>query len=254
MSDLEYSDVSLSMTDEELPSVSVLIPCWRRRKFIPLMIANIIGQDYPLEKIELCILQDGDQDLFLNKERYDMFKNSIGVKLNYIYEPNVRRTIGEKRNMLVKMATHKICAMMDSDDIYLPSYLRYSVNALKQYNANITSSASMLFVYPKLDFKMTGIRCNFKHQCHEACCVFKKKFFRGMGGFTKSSQGEGVKLFQGTNQDKIINLDITKLMVCVAHEGEQGNTIDKNQFGDNTLDCKFQDTIYKQILIDISKV
>lgn len=254
MSDLEYSDVSLSMTDEELPSVSVLIPCWRRRKFIPLMIANIVGQDYPREKIELCILQDGDQDLFLNKERYDMFKNSIGVKLKYVYEQNVRRTIGEKRNLLVKMATHKICAMMDSDDIYLPSYLRHSVNALKQYNANITSSASMLFVYPKLDFKMTGIRCNYKYQCHEACCVFKKKFFRAMGGFTKTSQGEGVKLFEGTNQDKIINLDITKLMVCVAHEGEQGNTIDKNQFGDNTLDCKFQDTIYKQILIDISKV
>jgi len=45
----EAQDVTLNMTDDDLPCVSILIPCWRRRGFIPLMIANILEQDYPKE-------------------------------------------------------------------------------------------------------------------------------------------------------------------------------------------------------------
>ena len=182
------------------------------------------------------------------KNRMTAFKSAIGVKLNYKYEPNIRRTIGEKRNLLVKMATHKICAFMDSDDVYFETYLRYSVNALYQYKAGISSSNSMLFVYPRKDFEMSAISCDYKYQCHEACAVFKKKYFKALGGFSKTSQGEGVKMFSGT-KNQIINLDITKLMVCVCHQGEEGNTIDKEQFSeDNKNIAKFQDGGWKNIL------
>ena len=247
-------DVTLNMSDDNLPCVSILIPCWRRRGFLPLMIANIVQQDYPKEKLEVVILQDGDQDLFIDENRLTAFKSATGVKLNYKYEPNIRRTIGEKRNLLVKMATHKICAMMDSDDVYFETYLRYSVNALAQYRAGISSSNSMLFVYPRKDFEMSAISCDYKHQCHEACAVFTKKYFKSLGGFSKSSQGEGVKMFQGSDK-QIINLDITKLMVCVCHQGEEGNTIDKEQFSENNKNiAKFEDGGWKDIIKNILEV
>tara|TARA_R110002167_G_scaffold16160_7_gene63659 strand:+ start:6776 stop:7537 length:762 start_codon:yes stop_codon:yes gene_type:complete len=248
----EFQKVSENLTDENLPCISILIPCWRRRKFIPLMLANILNQNYPKDKIEVVILQDGDQDLFIDDKRKELFLTSLGnIKLNYKYEPNHRRTIGEKRNLLVKMATHKICAMMDSDDIYLETYLRYSVNALHQYKAGITSSNSMLFVYPKDEFKMSAISCDYKHMCHEACAVFTKKYFKSLGGFSKSSQGEGVKMFQGAD-NKIVNIDISKLMVCVCHQGEEGNTIDKKQFEDENKNvATFQDGCWKTIITDI---
>jgi len=249
---LPFDPVSLKLTDDELPKVSILMPCYQRRNFIPLMITNIISQDYPKNKLELVILQDGDQDLFTDNLRYEMFKKSIHpVKLKYIYEKDIRRTIGEKRNKLVKLSSHKICAMMDSDDIYLPSYLKHSVNALKQYKAGITSSASMTFVYPKYDFRMTAIRCGYKKQCHEACSVFTKKYFNKMNGFGKTSAGEGAKMLS-YNDREIINLDINRLMVCIAH-GD--NTIDKEQFSDKNREyATFCDEDLKQLIKQILKI
>jgi len=247
--DLPFDPVSLNIADNDLPSVSILTPCYQRRNFIPLMITNITTQDYPKDKLELVILQDGDQDLFIDKTRYELFRQSIHpVKLTYKYEPNIRRSIGEKRNKLVKLSSHKICAMMDSDDLYLSSYIRYSVNALKQYKAGISSSACMTFVYPKYDFRMTAIRCGYKKQCHEACAVFTKKYFNKMGGFGKTSQGEGVKMLS-YNDREILNLDIGKLMVCIAHND---NTIDKEQFSsENREFATFTNEDLKQLICKV---
>ena len=206
------------------------MPCYKRRQFLPLIIANIFNQDYPRDKLELCILQDGEQDLFIDKERLDRFREAIyPVKLNYKYEPNIRRTIGKKRNKLVKeMASHKFIACMDSDDIYMDSYIRHSVNALKQYKAGISTSVSMLFVYPHKDFIMSAITCGFKQQGHEGCSVFTKKHFHQVGGFGNSQTAEGVRMLEAG--ERVLNLNITKLMVCVSHNVEDGNTVDKEQF------------------------
>jgi len=248
--DLRFDPVSLNLSDDELPSVSILMPCYMRREFLPLIKSNIQTQTYPKEKLELVILQDGPEDLFESPEAFNKFKSEIGIKLNYKYEKNIRRSIGEKRNKLVKMSKYKICAMLDSDDIYLSDYIKYSVNALKEYNAGITSSACMIFTYPHLDFKMTAIKCGYKYQCHEACATFTKKYFNSVGGFQKTSSGEGVKLFQGT-ESKILNLDINRLMICVAHDD---NTVDKQQFVKNNVDfAEFTDDSLKNLLKSILK-
>ena len=52
-SDIPYlpvSEVSKILTDEECPAVSVLIPCYKRREFISLMLTNIVQMDYPKSK------------------------------------------------------------------------------------------------------------------------------------------------------------------------------------------------------------
>jgi cellulose synthase/poly-beta-1,6-N-acetylglucosamine synthase-like glycosyltransferase len=223
---LPFTDIDPDISDLDLPKVSINIPCYCRREFIPLIIMNINCQSYPREKIEVVILQDGPQNLFISPVHESVFREAIHpATLIYKYQAG-RATIGHKRNQLVKMSSNKIIASMDSDDIYLPSYLRYSVNALLKENAGATSSAAMLFVYPKLDYKLTHIWCARINQCHEACAVFTKKYHAAVGGFEKISQGEGISFF-GNNEKKVINLDIEKLMVCVCH-GD--NTIGKSQF------------------------
>jgi cellulose synthase/poly-beta-1,6-N-acetylglucosamine synthase-like glycosyltransferase len=240
--DLDVAKVDKILSYEELPPVSIIIPCYKRRKFVPLMLCNIFYLDYPKNKLEVCILQDGPEDLFPHNN-LEYFKKNCGCAVNYKYEPNVRRTIGEKRNRLVKMASYKIVACMDSDDIYMPTYLRYSVSAIKQYKVGITSSASMMFCFPQYDYKLTGIRCGFKRQAHEACAVFTKKHFRSMGGFiskgAKGNQGEGVKMIDH-NEKMMCNLDIRMLMVCVVHSVDEGNTIDKERFKDADVEGSIQ--------------
>jgi len=232
--DLPVSEVSKILDDSECPEVSICIPCYKRRKFLPLIMNNLFYMDYPKGKIEINILQDGPEDLMVGGE-LEYFKKQLAPALiTYKYEKSIRRSIGDKRNRLVKSSKYKIIAMMDSDDIYLPSYLRYSVSALRQFKVGITSSASMLFMYPHHDYKLTGIRCGHKHQGHEACCVFTKKHFNSMGGFAcrgqHANQGEGAKMI-AFNEKNMANLDIFRLMVCIAHTGgDEGNTIDKEQF------------------------
>tara|TARA_R110000764_G_scaffold234204_1_gene327928 strand:- start:404 stop:1207 length:804 start_codon:yes stop_codon:yes gene_type:complete len=247
---LPFDEVSLDIKDEELPYVSINIPCYERREFIPLIIINLMGQNYPKEKLEVCILQDGPQDLFISSHHNDVFREAIyPMTLKYKYEKNIRRTIGEKRNKLVKMSSHKIIASMDSDDIYLSEYIRHSVNALKQFNSGATSSCAMNFIYPKLDYRMTRIHCALRSQCHEACAVFTKKFYNSTGGFQRISQGEGISFF-GCHEKKVKNLDINKLMICVCHDE---NTIDKKQFEDQTEHAgkMIEDSIHIKILDSI---
>ena len=55
-----------------------------------------------------------------------------------------------------------------------------------------------------------------------------------MGGFAcrgqHANQGEGAKMI-AFNEKNMVNLDICRLMVCIAHTGgDEGNTIDKEQF------------------------
>ena len=56
--------------------------------------------------------------------------------------------------------------------------------------------------------------------------MIPSRFFLQMGGFGKSSQGEGARLIQDRTNG-IVETDIRDCMICVAHDG---NTVDKNQF------------------------
>lgn len=239
--DLPLTPVSKILKDEECPNVSIIIPCYQRKEFISLILTNIVYTDYPKSKLEVCILQDGDVNL-LEPEELEFFRQHSGCRINYQYEKGIRRSIGEKRNKLVKMASHKFIACMDSDDIYFPTYIRYSVSALLEFKAGITSSASMLFIYPELEYKITGIRCGHKFQGHEACMVFTKKHWKQMSGFIsrgqKGNQGEGVKMIS-YNEKQMVNLDVSKLMMCVCHND---NTISKDRFIDAEMEVSLDES------------
>ena len=253
---LPFTTVDKILEDDELPNISICIPCYKRQKFVSLILTNIVAMDYPKEKLEVNILQDGEEGLF-NPTELEFFKKEIApATLQYKHEPKVRRSIGEKRNLLVKSSKYKHLAMMDSDDIYLPTYLRYSISGMKQYKSGITTSAGMLFIYPHLDYKLTGIQCGHKWQGHEACCVFTKRHWKSMGGFIskgdQSNMGEGVKMIEAA-ENLMVNLDISMLMICVAHKGEEGNTIDKDRFISAEIDKEINDMRHLEVLKNIMK-
>ena len=207
----------------EYPQISVLTPTYNRSKFLPLYIHNLLSQSYPHKKIEVCIYDDGTDPFSTYNNLKELLKP---MKVVYHYN-KVKKTIGEKRNYLAKkMATSKICIMIDDDDIYLNDYIKNSYETLKKNKAGLVGSNGMIFTYPKEGFIMTGIKCKELYQIHEATMCFTKKFFLQMGGFGKSSQGEGARLIQDRTNG-IVETDIRDCMICVAHDG---NTVDKNQF------------------------
>lgn len=229
-----------------LPSISILCPTYNRKLFLPLFAYNVMTQTYPKHLLEVVIDDDGDIP-FMDNNDIKNFEMCTGVKVQYL-KSNTKRTIGQKRNNLVKKARHKIVCFMDDDDIYTPEYIEHSYSELSKIKGpGLVGSSQMLFIYPYLDYKVSYINCEHKYQIHEATMMFHKKYFNSMGGFKKTSKGEGASMIE--LQDKNVrNLDIKRLMCCVCHNN---NTVDKSQFLKKEIEQKIecdQVNILKQIL------
>lgn len=221
----------------DLPQVSILTPVYDRKQFLHLMITNLIHFRYPKDKLEWVVLDSWSKDgkikerLFKSQEEINHYSKVIGFPIKYSYK-NEALSIGMKRNILVKQARYNYCINMDSDDIYLPDYILYSVRELIKNKKDCCGSPQMLFLYPYDNFKVTGISCPALRQIHEATMCHTKKHHKRMGGYDVSSRGEGAKMVDGCNEKVFLKTDIEKCMICVCH---QGNTINKDRFNDDKM-------------------
>jgi len=233
----------------EYPNVSILMPSYNRRKFLPLIISNLTNMDYDKNKLEWCIFDDGAEPLFTDETLKKCRDFLSPLKIVYKYDKK-KRDIGVKRNMLVKMSKHKICIMMDDDDIYFSSYIKHSVETLKSNKVGLVGSNSMIFIYPNHNYKMSTIQCQAKRQIHEATMCFTKKYFNGMPGFAKSSLGEGAKMIDN-NENNTAYTDIKRSMICFCHSG---NSFNKEQFYKFKTDIRITNVKILNILEDISGI
>ena len=211
------------MTDD----ITILMPVWNREKFLPLLLMNLKSQDYPHEHLRLLIDDDTENpDERFIKNLQEVKQMLHPIKVEYI-TGKPRRTIGKKRNDLIKACKTKIFAFMDSDDVYFPTYLTHSYELLKKNKYGCVGSDKMLFCMTDKDFGVYAINCgdNIK-LIHEATIMATKKWYNASPKFANNSQGEGGHLFYG-NENRVGITNIDKIMVCVQHSG---NTVDKLQF------------------------
>jgi cellulose synthase/poly-beta-1,6-N-acetylglucosamine synthase-like glycosyltransferase len=239
--------------DNEYPNLSVLIPTYNRRKFLPLMGVNLSLMDYPKDKLEVVIFDDHpDNPLFLNNDEVNEFQRQINIQVIYIYDKSKKLTIGAKRNKLVKASRYKICINLDDDDLYFPSYFKHSINILRNNKCGLVASNEMMFCFPDDDFKITGISCPEKRMAHEGTFCFTKKYWRNMNGFSNAEKAEGVKMIDGNEKNVAIS-NIRYIMLCICH---QENSVSKDQF--NKEEYKLENVMtlpdqYKSLIRDILK-
>ena len=207
-----------------LPNVSVLIPTYNRRKFLDLCMDNIIKQSYPKNKLEIVIIDDGEEKLIIDELK--IRKLLFPIKLKYIKIDNkYQLKIGDKRNYLVQNASNDYLINMDDDDIYLNNYILKSILYLLMKNVGLVGSNQMIFYFYKYN-KFTKIKCVAKRQIHEATMCFTKKHFYKTGGFFNKNIGEGPKMIDHHEKD-VYNLTINELMYCICHDE---NSYSKDNF------------------------
>jgi glycosyltransferase involved in cell wall biosynthesis len=236
------------MNENELPYVSICMPTYNRNNFKGLILNNLRQLNYPKDKLEFVVDDDGTEKFLKDKEEEDTLKRLIHpIKLQYFYRP-FKRSIGVKRNNLTKIASYKIIACMDSDDIYMPEWLMYGITEMKKNNYTCVGSNQMLFLYPYYNWTCHAIRCEAKRQIHEACMIYTKKHHKSMGGFRSTSQGEGSKMAD-FNEKNVGLLEIDKCMCCICHKY---NTIPKDMFRkkDNTIEIGFSGGL-KDLIIEM---
>lgn len=244
--------------DDGYPDMTILTPIYNRSKWLPLMVANIMTFDYDKEKLVWYILdsKDGDEDIRLfpntpegNQLQEEVRKRIHPVKLVYEYWGK-KMTIAEKRNHLVKHCTTRWWANVDSDDIYMEQYLKYSYDVARREKVELVGSPEMIFVYPHYDYKVTAIRCEATRQCHEGTMVGTKKYVKSMGGFTKrDKKGEGASIIDG-NEKNVRKTECANCMVCVCHSN---NTCSKELFKETNVQDMVIEGTKIEILKDIMK-
>ena len=223
----------LNANDNDFPKISILTPVYNRNKWLPMMLSNIVNFDYDKNNMEWFILdsKDGDEEVKLIPDEFtkqNIEKIIHPIKLKYQYIPR-KMTIAEKRTYLSKNMSHPWFANMDSDDIYMDSYLKYGIHLCKKNKVGLCGSPQMIFVYPHLDYRVTAIECSAKRQIHEATMIGTKKYVRSMNYYTKNDEkGEGASLVDG-NENGVIKSECALCMICVCHNT---NTCNKDAFED----------------------
>ena len=110
----------------EFPLVSVAMPVYNAEKYLVQAIESVLNQTYP--HFELIIINDGSVD-----RSKEIILSYTDPRIRYIENP-VNLGISKTRNLCVKEARGKYIAVLDNDDVALPTRLEKQVRFLESNN------------------------------------------------------------------------------------------------------------------------
>ena len=134
-----------SGTKKELPFVSICTPTFNRRPFWEYAIKCFNHQDYPKDKMEWIIIDDGTDKI------KDLVCNISQVKY---FEYDVKMPLGKKRNLMHEKSKGDIIVYMDDDDYYPPERVSHAVNMLLTHPNALCAGASEIYIWFKHIQKM----------------------------------------------------------------------------------------------------
>ncbi len=115
------------------PSVSIIIPCFNEEKFITRTIRCALDQDYPPDKLQVILVDDGSRDKSV--ERVYAFKERVK---NLIEDERLRIIVHEvnsgKREVMAtgtRNSQAELLVFVDSDSFLEPDAIRQLVQPLK---------------------------------------------------------------------------------------------------------------------------
>ena len=104
----------------QAPRVSVIIPSYNRADYVSRAIDSVLTQTY--RDFEIIVVDDGSSDA--TKE----VVTAYGPPVRYVYQEN--RGPGAARNHGIRVAAGAYLGFLDSDDVWVPTFLEKTVVAL----------------------------------------------------------------------------------------------------------------------------
>jgi len=147
------------------PGVTIIIPCFNEEQWIQKTISGCINQDYPIDKLEVIVVDDcsDDQsfaritefaeDLKVQEKRYD-----IETRLHYIrQEQNAGKREALARGAI--MAKHDLIVFVDSDSFLDPFAIRNLVQPFKDTKmGGVSGRTDVANTYTNALTKMQSVR------------------------------------------------------------------------------------------------
>jgi len=181
----QFSLLLPSMDDEHLPCVSIITPTFNRRSLFPIAIRNWLTTDYPREKLEWVIVDDGKEQID------DLLPNDSRIKYVKLTETDTQKlplSMGEKRNRCVEEATYKYIVHMDDDDHYFPEHVLSRVKVLMKYSIGCTGCSAI----GSYDFNTghSSFITNGSQYFTESTMGFTKEFWKKRPFYPMDRSGE----------------------------------------------------------------
>lgn len=198
------------------PLVTICTPTFNRRPFIPSMIKCFEIQNYPKDKIEWIIIDDGTDKIG------DLVSHIPQVK--YLkYEEKL--TLGQKRNIGNDQAKGDIIIYMDDDDYYPPDRISHAVNTLNKNPKALCAGSSAMHIYFKHINKMYQFGPYSPTHATAATFAFRKELLSKTRFDEKSSVAEE-KHFLKDYTIPFVQLDSKKTILVFSHSH---NSFDKKE-------------------------
>ncbi len=121
------------------PGVSIIIPCFNEEKWIKRTILSCVNQDYPVDKLEVLVVDDCSNDNSQEKikeiitELQDEIGYDIKERVHYHLQPE---NLGKREALAVgaKIAKHELLVFVDSDSFLDPFAIRNIVQPFQDGN------------------------------------------------------------------------------------------------------------------------
>lgn len=203
---------------KKYPLVSVCTPTFNRRPFIPIMFECFRNQNYPKDRIEWIIVDDGTDKIT------DLIENANIPQIKYFSLDN-KMSLGEKRNYMHKQSTGSIIVYMDDDDYYPPDRVSHAVERLTSSPNALCAGSSEMYIYFKHIKKMYQCGPYGPNHATAGTFAFKKELLSKTQYENHAALAEE-KAFLKNYTIPFVQLDPMKTILVFSHEH---NTFDKRE-------------------------
>lgn len=199
-----------------LPFVSVCAPTFDRRPFIPYLIKCFESQDYPKDKMEWIIIDDGTDKI------EDLVSHIPEIKY---YKYDTKMKLGEKRNLMHTKTKGEIIVYMDDDHYYPPERVSHAVDTLQKHPESLCAGNSEIYVYFNHINKIYQFGPYGNNDATAGTFAFRRELLQLTSYATDAAHAEE-KHFLKNYTIPFVQLDPIKTILVFSHKN---NTFDKKQ-------------------------
>ena len=204
------------------PFVSICTPTFNRRPFIENMFSCFRNQDYPKNRMEWIIVDDGTDKI------KDLVDKANIPQIRYFEVPE-KMTLGAKRNHMHSFVKGSIIVYMDDDDYYPPDRVSHAVERLQSDPKALCAGSSEIYIYFKHIQKM--IQCGPYGPNHATAGTFAfKAELLKISRYEDHASLAEERAFLKDYTIPFVQLDPLKSILVFSHEH---NTFDKRKMLEN---------------------
>ena len=191
----------------ERPFVSICTPTFNRRPFIPFAIQCFLNQDYPKDKMEWIIIDDGTDKV------EDMFTQVPQVKY---FKYDEKMSLGKKRNIANDKCVGDFIIYMDDDDYYPPTRISHAVEELEKNPHILCAGSSEMHLYFKHIQKMYKFGPYGPNHATAATFAFRRELLLQTRFHDEVALAEE-KIFLKNYTIPFVQLDSMKTILVFSH-------------------------------------